>query len=544
MDYPLFIRHPCIPTGADEIPGVWKNTSRNVDSHIVPGCRIPLNSLDFLGLSIDNNFPCVRSDTDATRRLLNSSAFLPWVGGIVMPHQVEIVRRALLRPGYHAWSPPGSGKTLCGLLWLANAVKNPKLVITKAAARGTWREEIRKFTRFQPKVLTGTKNPDFIQHDPRCVYIVAWETLIAWEDVLLQLKPHSIVFDEIHWAKNPKRVKSILLPNGKTRFDKLGNTASVAATISGVAKRRFGLTATPIPNRPRDLWAQLDLVEPWQWGTFHKFGERYCAGFKDLYGWKYNGLSNEDELISRLNWCRYKTDQQAVMSNLPPKRRQFVYLDREEQNSPSAFKRDIQKAHKTGDKSSIFEVMLSEAASRKRKYIIDRVKEAVSCGQKVVVFTGRRADCDRLGEDIRKAVSAQVWCAHGGVSTDERDKIRLKYMESSDPCVLVGTGDAWGESVNLQDTDLALFVMLPWTPRSIRQWEGRFSRLGQKRPVLVSYVISRGTVDEHVADILLDKLPAVATIADDEMLLDMEQDMSQIQGDLLSRVAGVGSNSS
>ena len=86
--------------------------------------------------------------------------------------------------------------------------------------------------------------------------------------------------------------------------------------------------------------------------------------------------------------------------------------------------------------------------------------------------------------------------------------------------------------------------MLPWTPRSIRQWEGRFSRLGQKRPVLVSYVISRGTVDEHVADILLDKLPAVATIADDEMLLDMEQDMSQIQGDLLSRVAGVGSNSS
>ena len=172
------------------------------------------------------------------------------------------------------------------------------------------------------------------------------------------------------------------------------------------------------------------------------------------------------------------------------------------------------------------------------------MKDAVGCGQKVVVFTGRRADCDRLGREIEKSISAQVWCAHGGVSTDERDKIRLQYMESSDPCVLVGTGDAWGESVNLQDTDLALFVMLPWTPRSIRQWEGRFSRLGQERPVLIVYVISRGTVDEHVADILLDKLPAVATIANDEMLIAMEEDMSQIQGDLLSRVAGVGSDSS
>ena len=171
------------------------------------------------------------------------------------------------------------------------------------------------------------------------------------------------------------------------------------------------------------------------------------------------------------------------------------------------------------------------------------MKEAVGFGQKVVVFTGRRSDCDRLGKEIQSAVNVAVWCAHGGTSTSERDKIRLEYMESTDPCVLVGTGDAWGESVNLQDTDLALFVMLPWTPRSIRQWEGRFSRTGQKRPVLVSYIISRGTVDEHVADILLDKLPAVSTIEDDQTLVALEESMSQTQGDLLERISGLGSNS-
>ena len=70
----------------------------------------------------------------------------------------------------------------------------------------------------------------------------------------------------------------------------------------------------------------------------------------------------------------------------------------------------------------------------------------------------------------------------------------------------------------MQDTDAAFFVMLPYTPGELRQCEGRFCRLGQKRPVTIYYVIAEGTVDEHVADILISKLPAVQKIAEDEEL--------------------------
>lgn len=498
------------------------------------GYRVPANALTLLG---DNPQTC--SSLDRLEQLLESRAFLPWVKDILMPHQREILLKALPRCGFSAWSPPGSGKTLCGLLWLAAAGPLPKVVVTKAAARGTWKEEIRKFSRFRPRILTGTKDVPPIRNDPRCIYITAWETLIYWKDALLKLGPHSLVMDEIHWAKNPKRVKPIIMPNGRTKFESLGNTASMIAQLTKAAERRFGLTATPIPNRPRDLWAQLDLVEPWQWGSFHQFGERYCAGFKDIYGWKYDGLSAAEELRERLAWSRSHTDQKAVMENLPSKRRQIVYLDRGEQDKPASVKRDLKAAAKTGDKTSIFEVLLREAATRKRNYVVERVLEAIRCKQKVVVFTGRRKDCEVLGRTIRKKVPKQtkVWCAHGGNATDERDQIRKEYMETEEGCVLIGTGDAWGESVNLQDTDLALFVMLPWTPRSVRQWEGRFSRLGQKRPVLISYVIARGTVDEHVAEILIDKLPAVGTIADDEMIQEIEGDFMGTQVDLLDRVA-------
>ena len=522
--YPVYSYRSEIDHILREIPGVWANKNS-------PGGRVPLNvSHTLLGKKLRGSSPGPSFDA-----VLESPAFYSWVKALLMPHQWSILQGSTGKRGFHAWSPPGSGKTLCGIIWLAAAIQAPKVVITKAAARGTWREEIRKYSRFNPIILAG-KKADRISPDPRAIYITAWETLISWAPVLVDMGVHSLVMDEIHWAKNHKRSKVVLLEDGQKRYDPLPNTAAAAQALCKKVSRRLGLTATPMPNRTRDLWAQLDLAEPWQWGSFHQFGERYCAGFKDLYGWKYEGLSNEEELLERLSWSRYRTDEKAVARNLPAKRRQVVYLEQDEQNRPSGFAQDVRKAR--GDRESLFEVMLQEAASRKRKYIIERVKEATSSGQKVVVFTGRRKDCDKLGEAIEKAVSVPVWCAHGGSTTDARDKIRHEYMETEGGAVLIGTGDAWGESVNLQDTDLALFVMLPWTPRSVQQWEGRFARLGQQRPVLIVYVVARGTVDEHVADILLDKLPAVGAVTENEVVTEISEAFDGDVDTLLTRIAG------
>ena len=97
--------------------------------------------------------------------------------------------------------------------------------------------------------------------------------------------------------------------------------------------------------------------------------------------------------------------------------------------------------------------------------------------------------------------------------------------------------------MDLQDTDLALIAMLPWTPDKVIQWEGRFSRLGQKRAVLVSYVIARTTADEDVADTLLDKLPHVGEIAEDGAAEEIENALGGVDNSegaaerLLQRVA-------
>lgn len=201
--------------------------------------------------------------------------------------------------------------------------------------------------------------------------------------------------------------------------------------------------------------------------------------------------------------------------SLPAKRRQIAYLDPEDQCRPAGgFKSEFKRAASRGP-SAILEMRLAEAASRKRAWIIATVQDAVEAGQKVVIFTGRRKDCDRLGRELAKK-HCEVRALHGGDTTADRERGRLWYVNHPGPCVLVGTHDAWGEAVDgLQCTDLAIFAMLPWTPGSITQSEARFSRHGQKRPVLIMYVVASGTADERVSELLLEKLVAVRDTLDD-----------------------------
>jgi len=122
----------------------------------------------------------------------------------------------------------------------------------------------------------------------------------------------------------------------------------------------------------------------------------------------------------------------------------------------------------------------------------------------------------------------------------------MAYRPTPDAgCVNIGTGDAWGESLNLQDTDLALFIMLPWTPRQIRQWEGRFQRMGGTRSVLIQYFVAKGTVDEDVEQVLLSKMPAVEEVVADEALMGLAADFRPVPtSSLLSRIAGVAAKAS
>lgn len=460
-----------------------------------------------------------------------------WIPAFLTSYQREGILALAGRSGLFLWAA-GSGKTLGGVSW-AVANGGVTLVVTRAGVRRSFGREIERFSDKRAYVIEeGEIDADRMEEAD--FVVVGWQALPKRIDALVAWKPTNVIFDEIHVGKSNKRFQAIPQEDGTLSFESRENIAHAAMTISRAAKYRLGMTATPIKDRVRDLWAELDLVEPSAWGPFYRrdgsasFAARYCdARINPFGGVDTGGSSNLDELWNRVSLSSHQVPHSVTHRDLPARRRIVTRIPTADQSAPSGgFTKELQKASKSG-KTAILEIRLAEAASRKRAVVVERIEECIASGQKVLVFTGRQIDCEKLADACRKALgdTARVYMGHGKNSPKERDGIQQAYMADAGPCVLVGTGDAWGEGVNLQDTDTFLIVMLPFTPGQIVQWEGRVARHGQKRPVLIEYMVAENTVDEHVANVLLDKLPAVEEVAKDDSVMGFADQLMGVGGE-------------
>lgn len=351
--------------------------------------------------------------------------------------------------------------------------------------------------------------------------IIGWQMLTRYRLYLSLLAPKQVVYDEIHMAKSFKRVEAVNREDGTVSYKKKDSMTASAKVISEVCKRRLGLTATPVMDRLRDLWAQLDLVVPWEFGVFYGgFAKRYLDAHDSQWGGlDVTGCSNEEELRERMTHVVFQVPISVTHAQLPKLRRKVFYLPEEEQCDAGDFSEEYRAATPFGT-NAIREVQLKESAAKKRNYAVERVVEVIQGGGKVVVFTGRKLDCDLMGAAVRKALKLHkddpsVQVGHGDNSGTERQMMLDAFMNQK-AGALIGTGDAWGMSSNIQDADLLLSIQLPQTPGDAIQREGRVYRHGMTRPVLCEYVLAENTVDDEYAEMLLEKLPTVEEITNNE----------------------------
>lgn len=482
----------------------------------------------------------------------------------VRAFQRHFVRWSILADGGFAIHPPGSGKTVSGIIAAAalahvhGALREhapwvglPVVVITRAVVRGQWRREIQRLTHWDPWVS-----------DPEAAQRTAWEPLPAylircwlegrrpvivgaWDDAprwaftepgepglldLLRGVSYVLVMDEVHNAKSAQRRTGHVDDAGATQYTRAKNRAGAVELLALHAATRIALTGTPIPDRVRDLYGIHTLLEPKGWGlrwtprnkNGSGFADRYCDARPGAYGGMDDrGATHLEELAARRAEVCHVVLKDEARQELPPFARE-VYrvpaagLGRANAETTAELRRITKEVGSTRRSDAKLEAELAVAASRKRPEVLLRVLEAWDAGQKVTVFTGRRADVTELVESIRRALATKgvteaptVWGTHGEDSGFVRDQIACAYFAAPGPAVLVATGPSMGEGVNLHSTDLAIFAQIPYTPREVEQWEGRFLRLGLDRPVTLLYLIAAGTVDERVAWILADKLPAV-----------------------------------
>lgn len=485
-------------------------------------------------------------------------------------HQIEGVSERSGKDGNLFLWGCATGKTIGAALWSVLEEDSLSVCVVPAAVRKQFGREVdRVLLNGKARVILPGKKweeDDLVNEIKNGVthIVVAAEALAHHGPTIRAVlrkfpkKRKNLVIDELHKLKSRKRFVRVAskTQDGKFDFHKRGNIVSNAYDLTRMIPRRLGLTATFVDKDLSDCWGQLDLIEPGQWGHFWRgyndepedsanygraptgFAKRYCDGRPGLWGGiEAKGRSNLDELVQRLSFVAHFVDGESVKDKLPPVRREVVYISPEEQVKATGFDREIKEAMAKGA-SFLAEILVAEAAARKRKWVLDRMEPNLEANHKVIVMTGRHKDCAKLAAEVKKRFDCQVWDAPGSLSPSQRDVIKQEYINHPGPCVLVCTADAWGTGVDglQRGTSLLIQAMLPWKLSLIEQREGRVNRPGQTTPCVIVYPICERSYDEKIASTLLARLPAVAAINAGDNATEFGKDLKGDETKLLDSI--------
>ena len=175
-----------------------------------------------------------------------------------------------------------------------------------------------------------------------------------------------------------------------------------------------------------------------------------------------------------------------------------------------------QKEAETGfDKSASFQRAIQSerqaAGVAKIPHIINFVKNIMEIEESVVVFCHHKSIHKLLHESLAEFSPVSII---GGQSDNTRQDQIDKFQNGESKLMIAGLR-AGNVGINLSRARYVIFAELDWSPAIHRQAEDRLHRIGQKNTVFAYYLIGNGTLDDHVANILVDKSYEIDSIMDE-----------------------------
>ncbi|MFE0208451.1 DEAD/DEAH box helicase [Streptomyces sp. NPDC058985] len=410
----------------------------------------------------------------------------------------------------------GLGKTVTVIaLHLKRARTEPTLVVCPASLLGNWQREI---TRFAPGVPVRRFHGADRTLDGLAggFVLTTYGTMRSAAPALAERPWGMVVADEAQHVKNPYSA-----------------TAKALRTIPSPA--RVALTGTPVENNLSELWALLDWTTPGLLGPLKSFRARHARAVE-------NG--EDDEAVARLArlirpfLLRRKKSDPGIVPELPPKTETDhpVPLTREQAALYEAVVREsmlaIEEAEGIGRRGLVLKLLTS------LKQICDHpalfLKEehppgaaGVGGADRLAARSGKLALLDELldtllAEDGSALVFTQyvgmarlitshlaaravpVDLLHGGTPVPERERMVDRFQSGGTP-VLVLSLKAAGTGLNLTRAGHVVHFDRWWNPAVEEQATDRAYRIGQTQPVQVHRLITEGTVEDRIAEMLQSK---------------------------------------
>ncbi len=374
---------------------------------------------------------------------------------------------------------PRVGKSLAAIMSHDPAL-GPFVVICPSMVRPVWLGWLARVYPDEPiGVFVGR------QFDAKVVQrklIVGHYDILAWWQSARPIG--TLVFDEAHMLTNRNARRSV-----------------AAIYLASRAQRVICATGTPIWNMPTDLWNVLGLIAPGAFGGYHEFAQRYGAPLPTAYGTKYTGISNEEELHTRLSEVMIRRRWVDVQADLPAISRNVVLVDLDD----AARRRlDIMAAKIVEDKASTighlarYRELLSHV---KAPAVIAEATKMLDRGEPVVIWTWHV----ELAKKIAQELGARAFLLTGDTSPALRDQAIASWNAHS-AAALVCTMAVAQVGLDFSHSHLSIFAEIDYTPAIIGQAEMR--TYAPTRPMNVTYVVGNHLIDQRIVLALTKKLDA------------------------------------
>lgn len=426
------------------------------------------------------------------------------------PYQLQGIARGLQLKRFINGDDMGLGKSLESIATINKADAFPCLVICPNVVKINWQREWHKFTDKKAMVLTDSVRdswPFFWQTGMNQVFIVNYESLRKYF-VRRITKAEKWTLKDVEFHNTIKLFKSVIIDESH----KVKSTATQQTKFcKGIASGKeyiILLTGTPVVNKPKDLVAQLGIMDRMiDMGGWKGFMLRYCSGP--------NQASNLKELNYKL-WqhCFFRREKSKVLTQLPDKVRQIVSCEITNRKEYMDAERDLidyLKRYKEADNEKIQKSLKGEVMVRigilkditargKLKEVIDFVKDFRENGKKIILFCNLHEIVDRLMIAFPSAV-----CVTGRQNMQEKQASVDAFQKNPKTDVIICSIKAASAGITLTAASDVAFIELPWTYADCDQAESRAHRIGQKDSVNCYYLLGRRTIDQKLYRIIEEK---------------------------------------
>lgn len=382
----------------------------------------------------------------------------------------------------------------------------PTLVVCPASLLGNWEAEIERFAPGTPvrRFHGGQRSLEGLDGG---FVLTTYGTMRVSADELATVPWDLVVADEAQHVKNAR-----------------SSTARALRAIPSAA--RVALTGTPVENDLTELWSILDWAIPGLLGSRNAFRKVWAGPIES--GLEPAKAKQFADLVGPFLLRRRKSDP-GIAPELPAKTETDhpLRLTREQTVLYEAFVRDtmerIERADEDARRGLVLMLLtgLKQICNHPAQFLkqsgatrlggrsekLDLLDEllatALAEDGAVLVFTQYVALGHLLEAHLaRTGVPHQF--LHGSTPVRQREAMVRRFQAGEVPVFLLSL-KAGGTGLNLTRADHVVHVDRWWNPAVEDQATDRAYRIGQTKPVQVHRMVTRGTIEEKIAELLTRK---------------------------------------